>query len=414
MRAISGTDLESSHLLYNPHRALDTVVGMGAVPRRLFRVFYPLWRVQVEGLQRIATDFEELEWFIERGVYEAGLRSLQELAWFFGLEERFVRKLVGFLKAIYHIRGTENHLSLTKLGEDSLKAKVRLQEQEFSTVLYFDALGSRPLTREHYSVPVYTELPDDAPFFAIYPHFFRWDVEALERLAHRPDKDQYNVPDEIITLDDRDRDLAYLPIYIVERRSGEPKHVPPFLVFSRVRGRRDAVLEEAVNEEPLVRVPLCESSRYSLTEAVEAAMDRRGLQQSDWSLQLDGPWGAQVTVDAQVLRPSMYSVSDSEGIGQLTTRDVGRYLRAYDWCVWVTCEDARVRRQAAIEHLLEWFQHVTARPSAEDLLRRLDVLGQRLRIRSISIDTLMQEAEQRHLGRALERLDALVIGGEEA
>jgi hypothetical protein len=93
---------QTERLLYSPHKALDAVLALGAIPKRLFRIFYPLWRVRVEGRQRLATDFEELEWYMERGI--RGRVDLGgDLAHFFGLEARFVERLVNFLRAIGHI-----------------------------------------------------------------------------------------------------------------------------------------------------------------------------------------------------------------------------------------------------------------------------------------------------------------------
>ena len=414
MCAISGSASSTNRLLYSPYKALDDVLDLGAIPRRLFRVLYPVWRVQVEGRQRIATDFEELEWFIERGLHEVGLDSVEDLARFLGLEARFVRKLVDFLKGIGHIRGDEDHLALTELGLTSVQTRIRYQDLETSAVLYFDGLGSRPLTREHYAVPVYADPPKGTRFRAFYTFYHRWDERALKQLMARPDRHHYNLPDEITEITPLDREPAYLPAYIVERWSGKPVNLPLFLVFSRVRSRRDAVLEEAVNVETLALVPLREANRHDLERAVENALSRRGLDRDDWYLRSDGPWGPQVTVDARVFKQSRRRTrGDDEDSWDLTVRDVGRYFLAYDWCVWLACDDAEVRQQAAVERLLEWLQHVTATPTAEDLRQRLAVMHERLRIQPISTDTLMDAAEQRGLARALERLDALVIGDEE-
>ena len=35
---------------------------------------------------------------------------------------------------------------------------------------------------------------------------------------------------------------------------------------------------------------------------------------------------------------------------------MGRYTLIYDWCIWVMCDDAKIRKQAAAEQLLEWLQ----------------------------------------------------------
>jgi hypothetical protein len=414
MHATSRDDSGADRLLYSHHKALDAVLDLGAVPERLFKVFYPIWRVRVKGRQRIPTDFEELEWYIERGLHEAGLNSVAGLAQFFGLETRFVRKLVSFLQGIGHIKGDEDRLTLTELGLESVQKRIRFQDQETSAILYFDGLGSRPLTREHYQIPVYDELPDATPFRAFYHFDHRWDEEAIQRLMEQSDRGKYNLPDEITKITPLDRKPAYLPAYIVERRSDSKTELPLFLVFSRIRDKRDAVLEEAVNVEQLALVPLREAKRLDLEQAVDSILSQYGLSHDDWYMHPSGSLGPQVMVDARVLARSCRGMRRDDEEGQnLAVGDVGKYFSAYDWCVWLTCDDAEVRQQAAIEQLLGWLQGVTATPTAEDLRQRLDVMRDRLNIEPISADILMDAAEQRGIARALERLDALVTGDEE-
>ena len=134
----------SKYLLYSHYKALDQVQEMGYIPVRLFRVLYPLWRVRVDGRQRIATEFDELEWYMERGLFDAGFSSLVELASFYGLEPVFVERLVDFLRGIGHIKGNYDNLSLTELGIASVRDRVRYEDQNTSTELYFEALGSNP------------------------------------------------------------------------------------------------------------------------------------------------------------------------------------------------------------------------------------------------------------------------------
>jgi len=76
--------------LYSHFKALDQVQELGFIPVRLFKVLYPLWWVRVDGQQRIATEFDQLEWYMERGLMEAGFSSMAELAAFYGLELSFV------------------------------------------------------------------------------------------------------------------------------------------------------------------------------------------------------------------------------------------------------------------------------------------------------------------------------------
>lgn len=414
MLANSNGDFASERLLYSFHKALDMVLDMGAVPQRLYRVLYPIWQVQVEGRQRISQDFEELEWYIERGLHEANLTTVEELCRFYGLKQRFVEKLVGFLQGIHHIEeDQQGRLSLTQLGQVSVQQQVRILEQDTSDVLFFDGFGSQPLTREHYQIPYYTTLPESLPFKAVYNFGQTWDEKSLKKLLARPDRDQFNLPDEVTQLRPISYDLAYLPLYIIQRRA-DRSELPLYLTFSRIPEKRDKILEEVVNREPLIQVPLRQANQDDLGQAVEQTLGERNLKNKDYYLQTKGPLGPQVMVNAGVLKPQKSRARADNESRSLTVNDVGRYLLAREWCVWITCDDPVVRREAAIEQLLEWLQHVTATPTEEDLQQRLKVMRDRLRIEPVSVDTLTDEATRRGLGRALERLDALLVTNDGA
>ena len=413
MSVISSRDSSVERLLYSPYKALDAVLDLGTVPQRLFRVFYPVWRVKVEGRQRIPTNYEELEWFLERGVHEVGLRSVEELAQFFGLEARFVHKLVEFLRSIGHVEGDDARLALTGLGLTSVQERIRYQDLETSARLYFDGFGSRPLTLEHYAIPMYTDLPSTR-FKAFYDFEDCWNEKALDQLMERNDRNKYNLPDEVTHTELLDRELVYLPVYIIERRPDELEELASFLVFSRIRSLRDEVLETAVNAEERILTVLREARWKNLDEIVEHSLSRRGLGKDNWYLQRNGPWGLQVTVDTRAIGKSRHYAEGDRDSEKLAVRNVGKYLLAYDydlaydWCVWLTCDDDKVRRQAAIEQLIEWLQGVTAMPTAQDLHRRLATMRERLHVKTISTDVLMDVAEKRGLARAVERLELLV------
>ncbi len=412
MPANSNNASASERLLYSHHKVLDNVLNMEAVPQRLFRIFYPIWRVHVEGRQRIPQDFEELEWFIERGLHEAQLGSIEELCQYFGLKQRFVEKLVHFLQGINHIKNEQGQLTLTELGQESVRQRVRILEQDTSAMLYFDGFGSKPLSRDHYQIPFYGNLPEISPFRAIHNFGRQWDKKELDDLLNQSDRAQFGIWDEVTHLEAIGYDLVYLPVYIV-RHSNRRQDLLPCLAYSRIRNIRDTILEEIVNHDPLIRVPLQDANQNDLAPAVEQSLSQLGLVQNDYYLQREGPWGPQVMVDAGALKRLEHRYGQGEKNRLLTIGNIGRYLLAREWCVWITCDDAEVRQRAAVEQLLEWLQHVSAKPTGEDLQQRLRVMRDRLRIKPVSVDTLMDEATQRGLGRALERLDALVIDNGE-
>jgi hypothetical protein len=117
------------------------------------------------------------------------------------------------------------------------------------------------------------------------------------------DRHNFNLPDELTHID---RPLAqeptYMPIYVVERLGRATTDLPLFLVFSRVRSLRDTVLEPVVNQDILTQEAFRQLRAGDLEHAAQGHLARCGLREDEWYLQANGPWGAQVMVDAGALR----------------------------------------------------------------------------------------------------------------
>jgi hypothetical protein len=397
------------YLLYSHYKALELVQELGYVPERLFRVLYPLWRVQVEGHQRVVTEFDELEWHLERGLLEGGFSTVSDLAGFFGLEAQFVQRMLGYARAIGHVRGDDGRLLLTELGAASVRDRVRYEHQKTSTELYFDALGSLPLSQEHYKIPILETLPmNGTPFHAFYHFEHSWNEDSLTKLLKDPDQRGFNLPnspgDVVSSVKLMGRDPVYMPAYFVEARENKPDGPLKLLVFSQVRGLHDSVLEDAVNRDPLVYRAL-KAKTDSRADAVRRYFEQSGLKKEAWYLNENGPQGAQIMVDGQVFLPG--SDLDDEENRRLTLRSVGRYTIIYDWCIWVMCDDAGIRKQAAAEQLLEWLQNVNASPAQEEIRRKFANLCQRLKIDLLPQKEALSLARKRGLLRAAERLEEM-------
>ena len=108
-------------VLYRYERALDDVSDLGVVPRRFWKILYPLFRVEIEAEQWSATDFEPIEQLLETAIMRAELRSVEDLARFFALDQRLIENLINRLRAIGHIDLVQEPLTLTELGLHSLQ-----------------------------------------------------------------------------------------------------------------------------------------------------------------------------------------------------------------------------------------------------------------------------------------------------
>jgi hypothetical protein len=394
----------SNYLLYSHYKALDQVQELGLIPVRLFRVLFPLWRVRVVGDRRVVTEFDELEWYLERGLLEAGFSSVADLAAFFGLEPGFARRLVNFARAAGHISGDDSSLALTELGQASVRDRVRYEQHTSSQEFYFDALGNRPLTPEHDKIPIVETLPEKTPFQAFHHFEHTWEPEALSQLPKSPDGPGYYLPEGSRDLRLVSPEPAYMPAYFVEAREKKPNSPLRLLVFSQVRGLHDLVLEDAVNRDPTVYRAL-KAKTDSRAEAVRKYFEHSGLKKDAWYLNENGPWGAQVMVDGQVFLPG--TEADEDEAGRLSIRSVGRYSLIYDWCIWVVCDNSGIRKQAATEQLLDWLQNVNATPTGEEIRRKWGSLCQRLSIQDLPLSQVLTLARERGLTRAAHRLDEL-------
>ena len=394
------------YLLYSYYKALDYVQAQGLLPQRLFRVLYPLWRVRVQGQQKVATEFDELEWFLERGLQEMGLHSVTDLAAFFGLEFDFVQRLVDSARRIGHLRGENDRLELTDLGIESVRDRVRYDLQKSSVDLYFDGLGCSPLSPEHAKIPILDDISGMAksPFQAFSQFGQEWRPEALSEFLADTSRHDFLLPGQVSTSGLLSPEPVYMPAYFVEAQENKPGSPLRLLAFSQVKGLRDTALEDAVNRNPTVFRAL-KAKTGSRPDEIRRYFEQSGLKKDAWYLNEKGPWGAQVMVDGQVFLPN--GDSDEETPGRLALRSVGRYALIYDWCIWVMCDDAGIRKQAAIEQLLEWLQNVNVTPAQIEISTKFASICHRLSLPQPAYDQVLLFARQRGLGRAAARLEEM-------
>lgn len=408
MQDRSDNSLHPDKLLYSPQKALDETVALGAVPRRLFRVLYPVRVIEVHGRQRVSTDMEEIQWFIERAIHQADLNTVDDLEFFLGLDAKYIRVMISFLETIGHVTTTGGKLKLLPLGEESVAHRVSYQERETQFKLYFDAFGNRPLRQEHYRVKFY-ETPPDNPGYLIFPHLFRkWDPEALTRLNHQKDRSRYGLLDEVRSISPATEDrILYMPVYIVERAVDvdEISDLPDYLVFNTLPGYRDVELEQSINQDPIVWDWLG-SVGANLEEVLAKRLGGFGLKDGQYRVQEDPIWGVEAYIEPSAISTENGMSARNAADQKITLKQIGRYLMAGDWCVLLTCEDRSIRLAAGVQDCLEKLEYSHSDPSAEDINKTIAVINRRLNLDpGITISTLMDEANHRGMYRTISRLE---------
>lgn len=394
----------SSPLLYSPQRALETVQAIdGLTPVRLFSVHMPLWEVEIAGTVRRSRPYELIEHFLERGIAAGQLRSVAELAGFFGLESNLVDKALAFLRQIGHVQGQDGTLSLSQLGTQSLQDGVSYTVMETRRKLYFEAFHLHPLPQEHYRLRVLSEAEaithPDRHFLRVFS-FQPWRAEALTALAQRPDRARWNLPEEVQKPKDEAVARAYLPMYIVEarERAAGGHFGTRYVVLTRIRALRDEFFERVVNSEPDLLDPL-----YAEAEPnVQALMEER---LSDWDLEsryvrliqhAPDAWRATIAPEA-LLSPR----------ARLTLTDVGQYQFVRGYCLQVWCDDPTLRREAALDQALVVIARWRRPTTHETVSQLLETLAARLQTRELGLADLREHAAVRGDTNVLVNLEEL-------
>lgn len=378
--------------IYHYRKALEPLTETSdLVPHRLFYVMFPFHRVTVRGQERRAEDYEELEWFIARAVGHGQLDTVPALQSFYGLDARMVRYIVDGLKAVGHLlEDGDGHLTLTRLGWDSLLDERRYEIYESLQVLYFDGFTCHPLPRTHYRLRFFlpSELGErDRALYSFEP----WRPEALEALARRPDRALYNVPDEVQSLKALEVAGAYLPIYIVEAHSRDEGKV--LRVFSNVRGWQDTFLEGLLHSRPKILSPLLDDPRPPKRTIAEA-LEKRGLARGIHRLDRTPAGGWRVVVS------DSWMGEGSEG----RLEDLGEYILVADYCVQIWSEDGSLRFQAACLKVLDKLEHIRQELSPDRILRLIRTAFSTLAVSPPKVDTLIEMAREQGKGQALEHL----------
>ena len=346
---------------YSEARALeDVTIGQGAVPTRIFAILLPVWRVEIRAVVTQGEDYALIDRFLERGIALAGLDTPGALADFLGLDEVVVDRALRFLAAIGHLARQDGRLTLTGLGQRSVRDDKRyLVTRQDRRVLYFDAFGSRPLTSPYYDAAVTLLSPGQAQAVAAageWPRFrplgsthgFR--PEALAELARHPERQRFNLPERI----DEPEALGaaehvFLPMYLV--RATEPGQRVRLLAYTQAGDSADLDVSEMCERTPEISW-LIETEEASSPDFPEnAARWLEGLRLgSHRPVRIPGgAWRA--TLPRSAFGPGAALSLVTVGSFVVRGRDILN--------VW--CDDVGVRRRALLERV-DFYLSYRARP----------------------------------------------------
>lgn len=395
---------------YPEERALEDVAfGHGIAPVGIHAVLLPVWQVEIAATTTEGHPYELIDRYLERGIAEGALHTVTELADFFGLDHVLVDRAVRFLGAVGHLTAVDGRLALTPLGLRSVRDQLRyVVTREDRRTLYFDAFGSRPLTRPYYDSRTVTMLRGDAlaegtadgsRFRMLFSsHGFR--RTALTELADRPDRARFNLPERIDDPTSLSEDHVYLPLFIV--RAAAPAGVR-HLAYGPAGDRSDPDLTELLEQTPeIIHVLQADDRRRQgrpVADAVNRWLAAKGRPPVQLTAQPDGGW--QIELRADDFGPDAVPVQRA-GSFQVFDGDVVR--------LW--SEDEETRRRALLERT-NLYLTARRRPDRDETEEFVGRISRQLRLDVGGLPGLARMAHDHKRGAVARRLDELGRPGTE-
>ncbi|GLZ11647.1 hypothetical protein Acsp04_18820 [Actinomadura sp. NBRC 104425] len=399
---------------YPEERVLeDAAYARGGTPTLIVPFLLPVWCVEIEATVTDAEPYGLIDRYLERGIAEAGLATPAELARFFALDDTLVDRALRVLRRIEHVTaGPDDRLVLTELGLRSVRDQVRyIERHRDRRKLYFDAFGSRPLTRRYYDPATVTlltgaDLPDlerqGGPAFRMPLSLRAFHDGALAALAGLPDRDRFNLPDRIESpVRVGDPECVFLPVYVV--RAVGSDGVARLLAYTQAADTADEDIGEICRGSPevagLVEVEERASAAGRAEERVREWLRKLGM---DGVHPVRLPGGMlRVTLPASAFGAN--GANRGNG-GPLSPRKIGSFavLGCHVCQIW--CTDERVRRRALLRGVAD-FIAPRVRVKRADLEALATRLGRQVGLGAVDRDDLRRLAAQAGEHDLLRRLD---------
>ena len=380
---------------YPAVRAVEHATSLAGVhPLRLFPVLWPLWRVETTASFEDERAYEVIDRFLVLGVRDAGLRTHDELAAFFGVPVPLIQRCAAFLAAIGHLRMDGETVVLTDLGRRSAAEGKRLEPRESRQDIFVEQFTAQPLPRAYYqgSVPVFDSpdvpadrLSDRSHFRPLHaPAQFR-DTIVLQ-LRDREDRAEYNLPRTLRNLGIVGNRQAFLPVYVIETADSG------LLVYTPPAPERDALFERAATRAS------------SLTNLISAEPDV-GPQQiwTEWLAEGHG-MGTLTQLPNGVWRATLRADAFGPNASMPLTR-VGSYELRKRHFLQLWCANPELRARALNERALA--MTTASWLTKEELRQRIAALARQLDVPAPDLADLRRYGEQNGLHTSVARLNSL-------
>lgn len=405
----------SGMIWYQEERAAeDALYGQGVAPTRLCRLLLPVWRVQIQAEIYQSQPYDLIDKYVTAAIAQGGLRSVSEVAAFYGLDEAVVGGAARFLSSVGHLeRGTEGHLTLTELGLRSVRDNRRYTRSlEDRRQLYLDGFTNCPLKSAYYDEGTMTYLdnaqlsrrlagtgeagwtagPSRAagrevftPVIQIPPHVP--GAEALSALAglSPEERAQFNLPEEVVAPSLTGTVQVYLPAYVV--RAVDKAGAVRYLAYTQVSDEADAEWSRACSAAVEVTA-LVENEHLGGDQGEERAArqwlskalaDISGTGQASFERR-DGILTALLPASA------FHGRWEPRRIGSLVGMNGGWYFR-----LW--CQDERLRQEGLLD-LADLFLGSRQQMDPDLATRKLARFGRQMGFGSLTPGAIGVEARK--------------------
>lgn len=388
--------MEQRTILYYPDRAIERASNVpGLIPVRLFALLYPLWLVEIDAHEEMKRSYALIEYFIERGIQEAHLRSVQEMVAFFGLSTSLVTKVLHFLATIQHIQQIDGLWTLTKRGEQSLLQDVKSEKQEKGQHIYFDGFCSKPLLQDHYhkNFRVISDLEAESitrtsaggyQFYRLHTSEM-WNVKALHDLVNNPNRAQYNLPQGLREVTATSYALVYMPMYIIETKKQRLMQ-PYYLVYTHIKDQRDAFFEQIVNKTLSIQRALdAMPKEENLAEIWSKWLRSKNLAYLRPEKTHEGLW--RVILPETLFQSSEYPL-----------RKIGTYHKEKGYFLQLWCNNHALRRQSIFDRALHLIIRSPKTIKRDYLEAQLQQWSELFAVASVNIGELYTWATEQKVG----------------
>lgn len=345
---MSSTSVDT--ILYAQTRALEHAADLpGIRPVRIHALAFPLHAAELSAIIEERGPFDLLDRYVGLAIAEGGFTCLQDIAVFLGVSEHMVDRVLRFLGGIGHLEGSADALSLTERGLRSVRDDRRYTEKQERLRLYFDGVRCEPLRTAHYTRGVRI-LDRDAAYaqraFRLLPEACGFRPAAVGELARRPDRGEYDLPDELLNLEVLEVGRAFLPCYAVRAHDGQRLTT---LVYSGVAELRDHHLEEILNSWP---------TATHVMESADSEQPRDHF--AEWMRERGIAPRALAWVDHYsfrlVLPPSRYlgRTVGARKKGTFSLMMLGSYVAPRSHVLQLWCDDVPTRTKAVLARALTY------------------------------------------------------------